>query len=177
MQERADEQQQPPVYQARGRQLFADDYALSTVQGLQRVLGTALKQPGGVLRRTLEHELVVGFGTHVSVHAMPHSNASSGQQRWMMFYAAAPSVTALALSPDGLSWTKPQPTLPLKFGECEESDMVELPNGTLFFMHRAVSCPKTGPNCGTGGGPAENHIQSLVGSHQRKCQGDVHRAG
>ena len=61
-----------------------------------------------------------------------------------------------------VAWEKPIPILPAKFGTCEESDVVELPNGTLFFMHRAVSCPKTGPNCGTGGGPAENHIQSLV---------------
>jgi hypothetical protein len=29
-----------------------------------------------------------------------------------------------------LSWGTPMPTVPLKYGECEESDMVELPNGT-----------------------------------------------
>ena len=57
-----------------------------------------------------------------------------------------------------LSWGTPMPTVPLKYGECEESDMVELPNGTLFFMHRATSCPKTGPNCAAG----ENHIQSIA---------------
>ena len=45
-----------------------------------------------------------------------------------------------------------------EIGTCEESDFVELPNGTLFFMHRAVSCPKSGPNCAQG----ENHVQSLV---------------
>ena len=38
-----------------------------------------------------------------------------------------------------LSWGTPMPLVPLSFGECEESDVVELPNGTLFFMHRATS--------------------------------------
>ena len=57
-----------------------------------------------------------------------------------------------------VAWEKPIPILPAKFGTCEESEFVELPNGTLFFMHRAVGCPKTGPNCEQG----ENHIQSLV---------------
>lgn len=63
-----------------------------------------------------------------------------------------------------VAWEKPIQILPVKLGTCEESDMVELPNGTLFFMHRAVNCPKTGPNCGTGSGNAvgENHIQSIV---------------
>ena len=60
-----------------------------------------------------------------------------------------------------LSWGTPMPLVPLKYGECEESDMVELPNGTLFFMHRATSCPKTGPNCAVG----ENHIQSIAIRH------------
>ena len=57
-------------------------------------------------------------------------------------------------------WEKPILTLPPKFGTCEESDIVELPNETLFFMHRAVSCPHPGPNCKAP--PYENHIQSLV---------------
>ena len=57
-----------------------------------------------------------------------------------------------------VAWQKPIPTLPPKYGTCEESDFVELPNGTLFFMHRAVGCPKTGADCENG----ENHVQSLV---------------
>ena len=63
-----------------------------------------------------------------------------------------------ANSTRALSWSKPILLVPREVGTCEESDFVELPNGTLFFMHRAVSCPKSGPNCAQG----ENHVQSLV---------------
>ena len=49
-----------------------------------------------------------------------------------------------------LRWGPPIPTLPLAAGMCEESDFVELPNGDLFFMHRA-DLPGIG-----------RHVQSLV---------------
>ena len=64
-----------------------------------------------------------------------------------------------------VEWEKPIPTLDPYFGWGVESDFVELPNGTLFFMHRASDCPTSEPNCVPGGGGAprpQNHIQSLV---------------
>jgi hypothetical protein len=64
-----------------------------------------------------------------------------------------------------LAWEKPIPILDPKYGWGVESDFVELPNGTLFFMHRATDCPTSRPNCKPGGGGsprAQNHIQSLV---------------
>lgn len=64
-----------------------------------------------------------------------------------------------------VEWEKPIPILDRKYGWGVESDFVELPNGTLFFMHRASDCPTTEPNCVPGGGGAphaQNHIQSLV---------------
>ena len=64
-----------------------------------------------------------------------------------------------------VAWEKPIPILDPKYGWGVESDFVELPNGTLFFMHRASDCPTSEPNCKPGGGGAphaQNHIQSLV---------------
>ena len=64
-----------------------------------------------------------------------------------------------------LVWEKPIPILDPKHGWGVESDFVELPNGTLFFMHRASDCPTSEPNCvvGAGGSPhAQNHIQNLM---------------
>ena len=62
-------------------------------------------------------------------------------------------------------WEQPIQILDAKYGKGVESDFVELPNGTLFFMHRAVGCPTSGPNCKPGGGGAprpQNQIQNLV---------------
>lgn len=45
--------------------------------------------------------------------------------------------TMFISSDQGKTWGSPIPLIPASVGACEESDFVELPNGDLFWMHRA----------------------------------------
>lgn len=45
-------------------------------------------------------------------------------------------------SDKGLSWSDPIVVVPGNEGSCEESDFCELPNGDLYFVHRAQHFPK-----------------------------------
>lgn len=59
-------------------------------------------------------------------------------------------------SDKGRTWGRPVIVMPLSVGACEESDFCELPNGDLFFVHRAVHYGKE---------PLQTRMQSVV--HRR----------
>ena len=60
-----------------------------------------------------------------------HGNAMNPNMAKMMFVSAD----------KGLTWSAPIPLMPTAVGVCEESDFCELPNGDLFWIHRAEHFP------------------------------------
>lgn len=58
-------------------------------------------------------------------------NGSWGNMTKMMFLS----------SDKGKTWSKPMVLMPTNEGSCEESDFCELPNGDLFWVHRAEHFP------------------------------------
>lgn len=60
-----------------------------------------------------------------------HGNAMNPNLAKMMFLSADRGVT----------WSAPIPLMPTAVGVCEESDVCELPNGDLFWIHRAEHFP------------------------------------
>jgi hypothetical protein len=64
--------------------------------------------------------------------------------------------TIYVSSDKGKTWGKPVVLMPASVGACEESDFCELPNGDLFFVHRAVHYGKD---------PLQTRMQSIVAKH------------
>jgi hypothetical protein len=60
-----------------------------------------------------------------------------GPQNWQQKITK----TMFISSDEGKSWSKPIVVMPNTVGACEESDFCELPNGNLFWVHRALSSP------------------------------------